>query len=209
MFAKRPPSWVELKRLPRKLGRDGGDALQLIECGIVLSQHSEYYCQLPKTPGSNQRILRCWKELDATPPLFNCVLFAAQPSVGDAQRAVETVIIGTRYELSLECFTSRVKGGLCQIRFAHEFIAGEDWKGQKFTDFETLSETGELVEWGFGAAPGVSAKTAPSWLLTQARGTLPIFVQQGLALAAGEIDEFEAISKSLGFKTSRQYIKKK
>lgn len=122
--------------------------------------------------------------------------------------------------------------GSVAYRTFYEAISGQDWRGRNFT---TLSELlgiddkgyyltntkthkmgepkggklkGKLVS--YRAKPGAVGYTnAISYALAQVRGMTPIQVQNALALAAGEMDAFDAISKSLGFATTSTHTNRR
>jgi len=48
----------------------------------------------------------------------------------------------------------------------------------------------------------------PSFLTSQAKGVLPIPVQNGVGFLAGEMDGFDALTKSVGLMTSSTHPKK-
>jgi len=85
----------------------------------------------------------------------------------------------------------------------HEALVGADWAGRKFTTFEELLDTGETVKWGPGSP--ISYEQFPAYALSQIIGMQPIQVQNFIGWANGEIDEFDAISRSLGIRTTRGY----
>lgn len=112
-----------------------------------------------------------------------------------------------------------------------EALEGTDWKGQTFTTFDELlgiddkglykttrkgkyekgdpkggKLAGQTVAWKFGGG-AIDPEQVPSFLLNQARGLTPIQVQNLIAWLYGEIDGFDAMSKSLGLTTQTSYPK--
>ena len=121
--------------------------------------------------------------------------------------------------------------------FFWELFTGEDWKGQKFTTFAEFwgrDDKGEYqrsgkrkdgsryrrgdpkggqlkystVKWEFGGGGAVRYDEVPSFLINQARGVLPIPIQNGIEFLMGEIDAFDAMTKSAGLMTSTSRPKK-
>jgi len=113
---------------------------------------------------------------------------------------------------------------------------GEDWRGREFTSFSELigmddkgeykttrkgkykkgdpkggKLKGSLTKFSIGGGGPVEYGQVPSYLLYELRSAQPIQVQNALAFLAGEIDGFDAISKSLGLMTgsTREEEKKK
>jgi hypothetical protein len=89
-------------------------------------------------------------------------------------------------------------------KFFFEAFSGENWKGQPYTDFGDLigateggALKGKFVKEGKSAGP-VSISQLPSFLLGQARGALPIPGGNLLGMLGGEMDAFDAITKSTG-----------
>jgi hypothetical protein len=88
-------------------------------------------------------------------------------------------------------------------RVFHEAMAGTDWKGRPYTSFGELTGAtgdgamkGQLTKEGRGGVIGPSQ--FPSFILGQLRGSVPIPVGNMLALLSGEMDGFDALTKSTG-----------
>ena len=114
-------------------------------------------------------------------------------------------------------------------RALFEAFAGVDWKGQPYTGFDEflgidkkgiyLTTTkahrkgepkggriaGQLTKVSFGGGGPIGYAQVPSYLMAQVRGIQPIFVQQLLGWASGEIDAFDAILRGVGFMASSTY----
>jgi hypothetical protein len=113
-----------------------------------------------------------------------------------------------------------------------EAWSGEDWAGRPFTTWKELlgiddkgvyrtskrnpdgtwayrkgepkggKLAGETVSWSSEATGSVDVPTIPSFLISEAKGVFPIQAQNLSAWLAGEMDGFDAITKSLGLMTS-------
>jgi len=62
--------------------------------------------------------------------------------------------------------------------------------------------TGQTVAWRSEARGPVDIPTLPSFVASQAKGSMPIQAQSLMAWLAGEIDGFDAVAKSLGMMTA-------
>lgn len=89
-----------------------------------------------------------------------------------------------------------------------EGLAGTDWAGRGFTTIEDLLKEGETVGWGPKTGP-VNWEQFPSYALSQLMGAQPIQVQNMIGYMNGEMDGFDALSKSIGLNTTTTYEKKK
>ena len=123
-----------------------------------------------------------------------------------------------------------------------EALAGHDWKGEKFTTMAELlgiddkgyyltsgkkHEFGELkggklkgqtVSYRAAKSGTIGFEQMPSYLLSQAKGMTPIQVQQILGFLGGEIDGWDALTRSMGMhsistyptekKTFREFVKR-
>jgi hypothetical protein len=89
-----------------------------------------------------------------------------------------------------------------------EALSGTDYTGmRRFTTLGELLETGKTVKWG-GSGP-VDWDQFPAYALSQLMGTQPIQAQALIAWIAGEQEGFDAISHSLGLRTTTTYEQKK
>lgn len=114
--------------------------------------------------------------------------------------------------------------------FVSDAATGTDWAGRPFTTFAELvglddkgqykttvkgrhvkgdpkggKLKGSLVRPTRGGGGPLEYGQVPSYLLARARSTTPIPIQNGIAYFAGEIDGFDAITKSMGLMTSTTY----
>ena len=117
-------------------------------------------------------------------------------------------------------------------RLFMEAMTGQDWAGRNFTTFSELlgiddkgeykttkagsyrkgepkggKLTGKTVRNRRGAAGAVEPSQIPSYLLHEARGMLPIQVQNAMSWATGELDAFDAVLKSMGVLVQTDYGK--
>jgi len=88
-------------------------------------------------------------------------------------------------------------------RVFHEAMAGVDWKGRPYTSIGEITGIteggkfkGQLTKEGKGGV--ISLAQFPSFLLGQLRGSAPIPIGNLLAMLAGEMDGFDALTKSTG-----------
>jgi hypothetical protein len=110
-------------------------------------------------------------------------------------------------------------------------MQGSDWKGEKFTPFSELIGVddkgvyvttkrgryragdlkggklrGQAVSYRSGAKGGpLSINQAPSYLISQGTGVMPIQVQNAIGWMAGELNWFDALTKGVGMYTSTTY----
>ena len=95
-------------------------------------------------------------------------------------------------------------------------LIGQDWRGRQFTTFNELvgcddkkKLAGQTVGWKFGGAEPIGYTQLPSYIINQGRGYTPIQVQNLMAWTMGEIDAFDAITKSMGLMTATTYPEEK
>ncbi len=100
-------------------------------------------------------------------------------------------------------------------RLMWDYGTGQDWAGREFTsigDLLGISDEkklkGRLVKWSRGKASPVEWQQAPSFLAYEARSSMPIQVQNTIAYLGGELDAFDAITKSLGLMTATTFPEK-
>ena len=67
-------------------------------------------------------------------------------------------------------------------------------------------EKGETVKWGKGSS--VDWDQFPSYALSQVVGWQPIQLQNFIGYTTGEIDGFDALTRSIGLTTTTTYPKK-
>ena len=123
--------------------------------------------------------------------------------------------------------SAKHKGSVLTKMFL-DVVTGEDWAGREFTTFSELigiddkgkyvttsrrqgyrageekggKLKGALTKYTTGGASPVEYDQALSFILYELRSAQPIQVQSAIAFLAGEIDAFDAISKSAGLMTS-------
>ena len=89
-----------------------------------------------------------------------------------------------------------------------EAFSGTDYTGRRrFTTIEELLTEGKTVKWGGSGA--VEWDTFPAYALSQIAGTQPIQIQALMAWMAGEQEGFDALSQSIGLRTTSTYNQKK
>lgn len=69
-------------------------------------------------------------------------------------------------------------------------------------------ETGETVKWG-SKTGAIEYEQFPSFVLSQLIGIQPIQLQNFIGWMSGEIEGFDALSRSAGIGTTRTYSEKK
>lgn len=101
-------------------------------------------------------------------------------------------------------------------RMVYDFATGQDWAGRQFTTVGELSGisedgklTGRLVKWGRGKSQLLEPHQLPSWFIYEGRQSMPIPIQNIASFIAGEMDGFDAVTKSLGLMTSTTYPPKR
>jgi hypothetical protein len=88
-----------------------------------------------------------------------------------------------------------------------EYFSGTDYTGlRRFTTLEELLQGEGTVKWGGGGA--VDWEQFPSYVLSQAMGTQPIQAQALMGWMAGEQEGFDALSQSIGLRTTTTYKQK-
>ena len=99
-------------------------------------------------------------------------------------------------------------------RIMFDFASGQDWAGRQFTtigEVTGLQEDGEmagrLVKWSRGKAQFLEPSQLPSWFVYEGRQIMPIPIQNIAAFLSGEMEAFDAITKSVGMMTSTTYPK--
>jgi hypothetical protein len=127
-------------------------------------------------------------------------------------------------------FRSAKHKGSVLSRFVSDAATGTDWAGRPFTTFAELvglddkgqykttargkyikgepkggKLKGALVRRQRGSPRPLEYTQLPSFLVSEAKATLPIPIQSGVAWFAGELDGFDALTKSLGLMTSTTY----
>ncbi len=110
-------------------------------------------------------------------------------------------------------------------RILFDAFTGQDWAGRSFTDFDELTGIGKkhgfyqtgkkgrlkgkLVKFSVGGGEPLEFQQIPSFIFFELRAAQPIQVQNALAFLAGEMDAFDALTKSAGIQTSTTRPKRK
>jgi len=101
-------------------------------------------------------------------------------------------------------------------RIMLDMAIGQDWAGRDFTTIgellgitEEAKYQGRLVRWGQGKAAPIEPEQFPSYMLYETRSSMPIPIQNAISFLSGELDAFDAITKSLGMMTHTTYPPKK
>lgn len=101
-------------------------------------------------------------------------------------------------------------------RVMMDMMIGEDWAGRKFTTLGELTgitedgkNSGRLVKYGRGGARPIEPSQIPSYALYEVRSAMPIPIQNIIAFLGGEMDAFDAITKSAGLMTATTYPEKR
>ncbi len=97
-----------------------------------------------------------------------------------------------------------------------DLMMGQDWAGREFTtlgELTGITEDGKLsgrfVKWSRSKAGPIELEQFPSYFLYETRSAMPIPIQNVIAFIGGEMDAFDAISKSLGIMTFTTYPSRK
>ena len=101
-------------------------------------------------------------------------------------------------------------------RVMMDLMTGQDWAGREFTTLGELTGitedgklSGRVVKWGRGRARPVEPSQFLSYALYETRSAMPIPIQNAIAFIGGEMDAFDAITKSLGLMTFTTYPPRK
>ena len=101
-------------------------------------------------------------------------------------------------------------------RIMFDFASGQDWAGRQFTTVGELTGlqedgkmSGRLVKWSRGKSQFLEPSQLPSWFVYEGRQIMPIPIQNMAAFLSGEMEAFDAITKSMGLMTSTTFPKKK
>ena len=129
--------------------------------------------------------------------------------------------------------SAKYKGSVA-TRILADGITGKDWAGREFTTMAELlgiddkgkyknnrkgyykkgdpkggKLKGKLTKWSMGGIKPIGLDQIPSFLIYEAESSMPIQVQNAIGYLSGQVDAFDAISKSLGVHTSTTYPPKK
>jgi hypothetical protein len=113
-------------------------------------------------------------------------------------------------------FISMKHKGSVVSRIMLDMMIGQDWAGREFTTIGELAgitedgkNSGRLVKYGRSGAKPIEPAQIPSYALYQVRSAMPIPMQNLIAFLGGELDAFDAITKSLGLMTATTYPERK
>jgi len=111
-------------------------------------------------------------------------------------------------------FISAKHKGSVLSRIMLDMMIGQDWAGREFTTIGELAgitedgkRSGRLVKYERGGARPIDPSQIPSYALYQVRSAMPIPMQNLIAFMGGEMDAFDAITKSAGLMTATTYPK--
>ena len=142
-----------------------------------------------------------WAKMDVT-PIYQA--FGGKPAtrkyfsiIGHFSDPAKFIIEPAR---SLKYKQSVVSGSF------YEAMSGTDWKGAKFTTLKELMDEGTTVKWGTSSS--IDWEQFPSYALSQIIGWQPIQLQNFIGYTTGEIDGFDALTRSMGLTTSTTYPRK-
>ena len=113
-------------------------------------------------------------------------------------------------------FISMKHKGSVVSRIMLDMMIGQDWAGREFTTIGELlgitedgKNSGRLVKYGRSGAKPIEPAQIPSYALYQVRSAMPIPMQNLIAFLGGELDAFDAMTKSLGLMTATTYPERK
>lgn len=113
-------------------------------------------------------------------------------------------------------FISAKHKGSVVSRVMLDMMIGQDWAGRQFTTIGELTgitedgkNSGRLVRYARGGAKPIEPAQVPSYALYQVRSAMPIPMQNLIAFLGGEMDAFDAITKSAGLMTATTYPERK
>jgi len=98
--------------------------------------------------------------------------------------------------------TRAAKGKMSMLaRMGWEMGSGQDWRGQSFTSFGELIESGEAAKYKPFQSGPLGWEQVPSYLIKQTEQSTPVAVQALIHRMRGEIDTFDAITRGVGLPT--------
>ena len=125
--------------------------------------------------------------------------------------------------------SAKFKGSIA-TRIIADGITGKDWAGREFTTLSELLGTddkglystnragmysagepkggklkGELTKFAVGGSKPLGLDQIPSFLINEAKSTMPIQVQNAIGYLNGQVDGFDAVLKSAGVYVSSTY----
>lgn len=152
-----------------------------------------------------------WLDIDITP------IFRAMG--GDDDKRKYFSLLGhfrDPVKFTVHPIVSAKHKGSVVSRVMMDMMIGEDWAGRKFTTIGELTgitedgkNSGRLVKYGRGGARPIEPSQIPSYVLYEVRSAMPIPIQNIIAFLGGELDAFDAITKSAGLMTATTYPERK
>lgn len=151
-----------------------------------------------------------WLDIDVT-PIFRAL------GGSDDKRKYFSLLGHFRdpIKFTVHPFVSAKHKGSVVSRVMMDMMIGEDWAGREFTTLGELTGltergklSGRLVKYSRGGARPIEPAQVPSYALYQVRSAMPIPIQNLIAFLGGEMDAFDAITKSAGLMTATTYPKK-
>jgi hypothetical protein len=152
-----------------------------------------------------------WLDIDITP------IYKAMGGVDDKRKYFS--LLGhfrDPVKFVVHPFISMKHKGSVVSRIMLDMMIGQDWAGREFTTIGELlgitedgKNSGRLVKYSRSGAKPIEPAQIPSYALYQVRSAMPIPMQNLIAFLGGELDAFDAITKSLGLMTATTYPERK
>ena len=98
-------------------------------------------------------------------------------------------------------FRSAKHKGSVITRMSLDVASGQDWRGREFTSVSELFGGEGITKFTVGGAGVLELSQIPSFLVYELGSTQPIQIQNAVGFLLGEIDAFDAITKSAGLMT--------
>ena len=94
------------------------------------------------------------------------------------------------------------KGKMSMLaRMGWEMGSGQDWRGRTFTSFGELAKSGQATKYQVFKSGPIGWGQVPSYIIKQAEQSTPVVVQALINRMRGELDTFDAITRSVGLPT--------
>jgi hypothetical protein len=152
-----------------------------------------------------------WLDIDITP------IYEAMGGTDDKRKYFS--LLGhfrDPVKFTVHPFISAKHKGSVVSRIMLDMMIGQDWAGRQFTTIGELlgitedgKNSGRLVKYSRSGAKPIEPAQVPSYALYQVRSAMPIPMQNLIAFLGGEMDAFDAITKSLGLMTATTYPERK
>jgi len=98
-------------------------------------------------------------------------------------------------------FRSAKHKGSVITRMALDVASGQDWRGREFTSISELFGGEGITKFTIGGAGVLEPSQIPSFLAYEFQSAQPIQIQNAVGFLLGEIDAFDAVTKSAGLMT--------